>query len=101
MPLVPKGFMAAYDVRMLDHAHDFLLPLGAVLFPYGPYLLHVYLLQGEMVFRGIYSPLLDEVDLGIGSFTNFRELVEILSSHFGLEFLYNRLCVKVPSFLRG
>ena len=79
--------MAAYDVRMLDHAHDFLLPLGAVLFPYGPDLLHVYLLQGEMLFRGINSPLLDEVDLGIGPLPDFCELVEILSSHFGLKFL--------------
>ena len=101
MPLVPEGFMAAYYIGVLDHAHYLLLPLGAVLFPYGLDLLHVYLLQREMLFRGVSSPLLDEVDLGIGSFTNFCELVEILSSHFGLEFLHNTSCVKVPSFLRG
>ena len=59
MPLVSEGFMAANDVRMLDHAHDLLLPLGAVLFPNCPDLLHVYLLQGKMLFRGINSPLLD------------------------------------------
>jgi hypothetical protein len=93
--------MTANDIGMLDHAHDFLLSLGTVLFPYGPDLLHVYLLQGEMLFRGVNSPLLDEVDLGIGSFADFRELIEILSGHFGLEFLYIRFLEQVPSFSRG
>ena len=51
--------MAANYVGVLDHAHYLLFPLGAVLFPYGLDLLHVYLLQGKMLFRGVSSPLLN------------------------------------------